>query len=115
MPASAQRRGAGTITPTSAGSQRNVYHSGHAPWGLQSHKPPIAAIAPQAHAAGRDRKSTRPNSSHGYISYAVFCLKKKKKKKQLNETYLRLYSHISDRLRICCNLTANTPLTTTPP
>src|SRR2546422_7646891 len=30
----------------------------------------------------RDRKSTRLNSSHGYISYAVFCLKKKKKKKR---------------------------------
>src|SRR5687768_17712354 len=30
----------------------------------------------------RDRKSTRLNSSHGYISYAVFCLKKKKKKRQ---------------------------------
>src|SRR6478752_10048031 len=34
------------------------------------------------HAGGgrppRDRKSTRLNSSHGYISYAVFCLKKKK-------------------------------------
>src|SRR2546429_3309178 len=29
----------------------------------------------------RDRKSTRLNSSHGYISYAVFCLKKKKKKR----------------------------------
>src|SRR2546422_3435694 len=28
--------------------------------------------------AFRDRKSTRLNSSHGYISYAVFCLKKKK-------------------------------------
>src|SRR2546429_3340081 len=33
-----------------------------------------------------DRKSTRLNSSHGYISYAVFCLKKKKKK---NETQAR--------------------------
>src|SRR2546429_6576912 len=31
-----------------------------------------------AHALTRDRKSTRLNSSHGYISYAVFCLKKKK-------------------------------------
>src|SRR2546422_5978708 len=31
----------------------------------------------------RDRKSTRLNSSHGYISYAVFCLKKKKKKEKL--------------------------------
>src|SRR2546429_6028957 len=29
-----------------------------------------------------DRKSTRLNSSHGYISYAVFCLKKKKKSVQ---------------------------------
>src|SRR2546422_5656517 len=30
-----------------------------------------------------DRKSTRLNSSHGYISYAVFCLKKKKKKEAI--------------------------------
>src|SRR5687768_17695376 len=30
----------------------------------------------------QDRKSTRLNSSHGYISYAVFCLKKKKKNKK---------------------------------
>src|SRR2546422_8219120 len=30
-------------------------------------------------ASDPDRKSTRLNSSHGYISYAVFCLKKKKK------------------------------------
>src|SRR2546422_3377948 len=30
-------------------------------------------------AHGTDRKSTRLNSSHGYISYAVFCLKKKKR------------------------------------
>src|SRR2546422_6652878 len=33
-----------------------------------------------------DRKSTRLNSSHGYISYAVFCLKKKKKEKETNST-----------------------------
>src|SRR2546422_7850969 len=31
------------------------------------------------HVLRLDRKSTRLNSSHGYISYAVFCLKKKKK------------------------------------
>src|SRR2546422_3076247 len=41
---------------------------------------------------GRDRKSTRLNSSHGYISYAVFCLKKKKnnqkhRPKELITTY----------------------------
>src|SRR2546422_7956021 len=33
----------------------------------------------------RDRKSTRLNSSHGYISYAVFCLKKKKKKQVMQQ------------------------------
>src|SRR5207245_10908418 len=33
---------------------------------------------------GRDRKSTRLNSSHGSISYAVFCLKKKNKRKETN-------------------------------
>src|SRR5205809_1241758 len=32
---------------------------------------------PAARGGRRDRKSTRLNSSHGYISYAVFCLKKK--------------------------------------
>src|SRR2546422_3507074 len=35
---------------------------------------------------GRDRKSTRLNSSHGYISYAVFCLKKKKLYRRLCHT-----------------------------
>src|SRR5206468_9144467 len=35
----------------------------------------------------RDRKSTRLNSSHDQISYAVFCLKKKKKKHQIRITY----------------------------
>src|SRR5215813_14526908 len=34
-------------------------------------------------ARGRDRKSTRLNSSHVRISYAVFCLKKKKKNKKI--------------------------------
>src|SRR5258707_9479213 len=34
--------------------------------------------------AQRDRKSTRLNSSHANISYAVFCLKKKKKNKSSN-------------------------------
>src|SRR2546429_5645459 len=38
----------------------------------------LAAEGYQVIAIGEDRKSTRLNSSHGYISYAVFCLKKKK-------------------------------------
>src|SRR2546422_5997567 len=33
-----------------------------------------------------DRKSTRLNSSHGYISYAVFCLKKKKKRQSISSS-----------------------------
>src|SRR2546422_7835672 len=35
------------------------------------------ALAHELYRTGLDRKSTRLNSSHGYISYAVFCLKKK--------------------------------------
>src|SRR2546427_8231688 len=35
----------------------------------------------------RDRKSTRLNSSHSQNSYAVFCLKKKKNKKQLHSAH----------------------------
>src|SRR2546429_6088766 len=38
-----------------------------------------AQEAPEGHLRRQDRKSTRLNSSHGYISYAVFCLKKKKR------------------------------------
>src|SRR5258708_29132590 len=41
-----------------------------------THAPPIGAVANVLH-AWRDRKSTRLNSSHQIISYAVFCLKKK--------------------------------------
>src|SRR2546429_1737840 len=36
-----------------------------------------ATRRPSSRKTGKDRKSTRLNSSHGYISYAVFCLKKK--------------------------------------
>src|SRR2546427_12098710 len=41
-----------------------------------------ATSARTASADAKDRKSTRLNSSHSQISYAVFCLKKKKKEKQ---------------------------------
>src|SRR5690606_5082510 len=40
--------------------------------------PKLQAVLGHADAAGQDRKSTRLNSSHVKISYAVFCLKKKK-------------------------------------
>src|SRR3712207_7016889 len=45
----------------------------------------------------RDRKSTRLNSSHANISYAVFCLKKKKKAKIKNhnpQTTIRLFHYV---------------------
>src|SRR5438552_13408487 len=43
---------------------------------------------------GRDRKSTRLNSSHQIISYAVFCLKKKKKKhKSYNNRPTQHHTH----------------------
>src|SRR2546422_5262732 len=40
---------------------------------------------------GADRKSTRLNSSHGYISYAVFCLKKKKNTTKESLTWIITY------------------------
>src|SRR2546430_6575346 len=50
---------------------------GHASWS----QPEGARATGTLH---RDRKSTRLNSSHSQISYAVFCLKKKKKKLDTN-------------------------------
>src|SRR2546430_7417502 len=57
---------------------------GTGPWGIQARARDVPArgarigcaedLAPRAHG---DRKSTRLNSSHSQISYAVFCLKKK--------------------------------------
>src|SRR2546430_8433565 len=50
---------------------------------FRSREPPVPALARlfpkrRCHPERRDRKSTRLNSSHSQISYAVFCLKKKK-------------------------------------
>src|SRR3712207_9098936 len=66
----------------SAGSARRVGDDDKAP-----HDFSAGAVAPRRRrrtaargAVRRDRKSTRLNSSHANISYAVFCLKKKKKK-----------------------------------
>src|SRR5205809_1277113 len=48
--------------------------------------PPTITVRLPKNPSLTDRKSTRLNSSHGYISYAVFCLKKKKKKDRENES-----------------------------
>src|SRR5690606_41513474 len=53
-------------------SRRRRWRRGPRPW----RAPARASLAREP---GRDRKSTRLNSSHVKISYAVFCLKKKKK------------------------------------
>src|SRR5258708_19591578 len=66
-----------------------------------------AATMRCASGASPDRKSTRLNSSHQIISYAVFCLKKKKQRQQfvilllcltlplaLEPNYLRLFRHL---------------------
>src|SRR2546430_10758826 len=63
---------------------------------------------------GIDRKSTRLNSSHSQISYAVFCLKKKKKLKfhadqvalAADEPWMRIYSK-ANQLRCTLSVQAN--------
>src|SRR2546422_6681270 len=61
-------------SPTPADTARVISHPGRTHFGLEN----------------GDRKSTRLNSSHGYISYAVFCLKKKKDNPQtLTQSILR--------------------------
>src|SRR5260221_5292924 len=58
---------------TSVVGQRNVIASDRH---RHAHRPPL--LAQGGEAEDRDRKSTRLNSSHTVISYAVFCLKKNK-------------------------------------
>src|SRR3712207_7184645 len=81
---------------------------------ISQHSIPIARgteskplTQPQAHAAAGfcsprrscslDRKSTRLNSSHANISYAVFCLKKKTQTKIVDNTYMIQLSRILSR------------------
>src|SRR5438445_5824894 len=60
-----------------------VWGGGRSPWPGES--------------AGGDRKSTRLNSSHANISYAVFCLKKKKKKNiKLSKSNCNIIRHYRD-------------------
>src|SRR2546429_104159 len=64
-----------------------------APFGSRNARSSVFAQRSQ-----RDRKSTRLNSSHGYISYAVFCLKKKK---ELNQAAARYGFRCCRRPHIC--------------
>src|SRR5258708_31026953 len=56
-----------------------LFRSGNAPITMKPGTTTLSTKRPRRHAAIIDRKSTRLNSSHQIISYAVFCLKKKKK------------------------------------
>src|SRR3989454_6012504 len=63
----------------------------------------VHSPAPSSRAASSNRKSTRLNSSHLVISYAVFCLKKKKK-----------YQHRKTPIRPCTRITSQRRETTRP-
>src|SRR2546422_5242068 len=65
-------RSRGALRERSGRRHRRPLREVHLGEGPAEHPPRRAALR------HRDRKSTRLNSSHGYISYAVFCLKKKK-------------------------------------
>src|SRR2546430_9379568 len=64
---------------------------------LHSPPPTPTSSPPPPRAGGRDadRKSTRLNSSHSQISYAVFCLKKKKHTKYIGHTQHTTTSNVS--------------------
>src|SRR2546430_8035631 len=63
----------------------------HTTHGLAARRRPVP-VRVRAHTAGKDRKSTRLNSSHSQISYAVFCLKKKNDTPTTNLSYHGLLS-----------------------
>src|SRR5687768_18370512 len=67
----------GQVFSVAPGAAPEPWHVGHSSFtsSCTGTLPPSAAVRNGT----EDRKSTRLNSSHGYISYAVFCLKKKKK------------------------------------
>src|SRR5256885_6668515 len=70
---------------------RSPIHQQESLWGLVSSRVVLENAANRSGRASapaaEDRKSTRLNSSHLVISYAVFCLKKKKQKKTYHTMY----------------------------
>src|SRR5262245_65024421 len=58
--------------------------------------PPSATQASASQEGRRDRKSTRLNSSHLGISYAVFCLKKKKKRNRIRDLQILRKQHANN-------------------
>src|SRR5690606_39927865 len=101
------QRGAGTIVPATEYSTWSASSTSEliavTPSGTDSAAParlsqtacrpalraPTASVRSTSSNRRKDRKSTRLNSSHVKISYAVFCLKKKKKRQEHNRAKLR--------------------------
>src|SRR2546427_1411327 len=74
-------------------SKRRVTGGGFRLWCGQMHLLALGRHGRQAYGFGSlrgDRKSTRLNSSHSQISYAVFCLKKKKKQHDAQDIYVNI-------------------------
>src|SRR5690348_426105 len=72
-----------TVLPDLLGEPTEVLCVKGSGWDMSNIEPaglPAVRLAPLRKSRGRDRKSTRLNSSHPSISYAVFCLKKKTKR-----------------------------------
>src|SRR5437667_9176681 len=69
-----------------------LFRSEFSPSCRTPHRPCPPTSPPTSCAENSDRKSTRLNSSHITISYAVFCLKKKKKQNKTNTQ--QRYNHI---------------------
>src|SRR5688572_32086302 len=62
-------------------------------WGIRFNSPDSRWVFSSKPTVLIDRKSTRLNSSHSQISYAVFCLKKKNKTEK--EVHALVYAHVS--------------------
>src|SRR2546427_3932343 len=99
-------RSVGAVAPVRPAARGTVHGWSTSPRSLAqdggrtlSVRPCAARATPAAHGlTDRDRKSTRLNSSHSQISYAVFCLKKKKTKN--NNIALTLRQAIANSLEI---------------
>src|SRR3989449_938400 len=80
----ALRAGCRSVTLVHKGNIMKFTEGGFREWGYE-----VARERFGDKTIPEDRKSTRLNSSHGYISYAVFCLKKKKKQKHKPRNSIR--------------------------
>src|SRR5256884_1826745 len=100
-PAWPRRRGTGRPSRRSAGrtpARRPGRRPAPVPAGSSTTSTRSARAGPTIRPTwnGRDRKSTRLNSSHGYISYAVFCLKKNSMAKRVEPEDLTAYAFLSE-------------------